>query len=166
MCLFSPSAFATKAKTPTIRTVPYLQNAEFDDSGVPQDEPGSVPYGVAPPNMPWAEGLPLPKQNKNGSICLPPALADEVFAHLMYLDIYPQLCQEAIDYTLNVVDQAMKKHVDHLAMVHFFQKEKAVQKAHDEAVGTKTLEIVLWTAGGLTVGAGLTLLSLTLAGKL
>lgn len=52
--------------------------------------------GVAPGIPPWPSNLP-PAESKDGGVFLPTPLDDAILYRLLYLERYPELCQDTID---------------------------------------------------------------------
>lgn len=103
--------------------------------------------GNAPALAPWPSGLPAAITQKAGAVLLPKALADAVHERLELLDLYPSMCQSALDTQGMYLAEQQQAALD-------VELAKAQAKALDTASQPSPTDWTWYDKAAVVVGAG------------
>jgi hypothetical protein len=109
--------------------------------------PDVAKLGKAPALPPWPDGLPAAVQQTDAAVLLPKLLADAVHARLELLDLYPSMCQSALDTSAALAEEKAEADLD-AALA------KAQAKALQEAAEPRPAEWQWYDKAAAIIGAG------------
>jgi len=98
---------------PTKEEIEQAQKKE--DYGKITPHPLQVEFPPIPPPQP--DGLPHPESRPKGTF-LPHPLDEDIYSRMLFLDIYPSLCQNTIIANLDFVGEVAAKEIAMLNQIH------------------------------------------------